>query len=253
MITAEEKERYSRQLLIPEWGEEAQEKLKVAKVLIIGAGGLGSPASLYLTAGGVGTIGIVDGDTVDRSNLQRQIIHGTGNLGQPKVESAAETLRDLNPNVEIIPIHRMVTRENIGELIEDYDFILDATDNYHTKFLINDGCVEKGKPYSHAGILGLNGQLMTYVPGKGPCYRCIFGEEPKPGEAPTAKEGGVIGPIAGIVGSFQAAEAMKYITGVGRLLTGKMLTFDLLTGRIREVPLPDANPECTACGSRRKG
>ena len=164
MITAEEKERYSRQLLIPEWGEEAQEKLKAAKVLIIGAGGLGSPASLYLTAGGVGTIGIVDGDAVDRSNLQRQILHGTGNLGQPKVESAAETLRDLNPNVEIIPIHRMVTRENIGELIEDYDFILDATDNYHTKFLINDGCVEKGKPYSHAGILGLNGQLMTYVP-----------------------------------------------------------------------------------------
>ena len=146
MITAEEKERYSRQLLIPEWGEGAQEKLKAAKVLIIGAGGLGSPASLYLTAGGVGTIGIVDGDAVDRSNLQRQILHGTGNLGQPKVESAAETLRDLNPNVEIIPIHRMVTRENIGELIEDYDFILDATDNYHTKFLINDGCVEKGKP-----------------------------------------------------------------------------------------------------------
>lgn len=247
-LTEEERERYSRQLLIPEFGEEGQEKLKHSKVLIIGAGGLGSPASMYLTAAGVGTIGIADSDVVDNSNLQRQVLHGTSDRNRLKVESAAETLRDINPHVEVIPIHTMVTAENIQELIQDYDFVVDATDNFKAKFLINDGCVAAGKAFSHGGILAFNGQLMTYVPGKGPCYRCIFGEEPKPGEAPTAKEAGVIGPVAGIIGSMQAAEAIKYLTGRGKLLTGRMVTVDALSMRIREISFPEANPDCKACG-----
>lgn len=248
-LTEEERERYSRQLLIPEFGEEGQEKLKHSKVLIIGAGGLGSPASMYLTAAGVGTIGIADSDVVDNSNLQRQILHGTSDRNRLKVESAAETLRDINPHVEIIPIHTMVTKENIQELIADYDFVVDATDNFKAKFLINDACVAAGKAFSHGGILAFSGQLMTYVPGQGPCYRCIFGEEPKPGEAPTAKEAGVIGPVAGIIGAMQAAEAIKYLTGRGKLLTGRMVTVDALTMSIREISLPEANPDCKACGN----
>lgn len=247
-LTEEERERYSRQLLIPEFGEEGQERLKRSKVLIIGAGGLGSPASMYLTAAGVGTIGIADSDVVDNSNLQRQILHGTSDRNRLKVESAAETLRDINPHVEVIPIHTMVTEENIQELIADYDFVVDATDNFKAKFLINDGCVAAGKAFSHGGILAFSGQLMTYVPGQGPCYRCIFGDEPKPGEAPTAKEAGVIGPVAGIIGSMQAAEAIKYLTGRGKLLTGRMVTVDAFTMRIREISLPEANPDCKACG-----
>lgn len=251
-LTEEERERYSRQLLIPEFGETGQEKLKQSKVLVIGAGGLGSPASMYLAAAGVGTIGIADSDVVDNSNLQRQILHGTSDRNRLKVESAAETLRDINSHVEVIPIHTMVTAENIQELIADYDFVLDATDNYKAKFLINDGCVAAGKAYSHGGILAFSGQLMTYVPGQGPCYRCIFGEEPKPGEAPTAKEAGVIGPVAGIIGSMQAAEAIKYLIGKGRLLTGRMVTVDAFTMRIREIPLPEANPDCKACGCHKE-
>lgn len=251
-LTEEERERYSRQLLIPEFGEMGQEKLKQSKVLVIGAGGLGSPTSMYLAAAGVGTIGIADSDVVDNSNLQRQILHGTSDRNRLKVESAAETLRDINPHVEVIPIHTMVTAENIQELIADYDFVLDATDNYKAKFLINDGCVAAGKAYSHGGILAFSGQLMTYVPGQGPCYRCIFGEEPKPGEAPTAKEAGVIGPVAGIIGSMQAAEAIKYLIGKGKLLTGRMVTVDAFTMRIREIPLLEANPDCKACGCHKE-
>lgn len=246
-FTEEQLERYARHIILKEVGVEGQERLADAKVLIIGTGGLGSPVAMYLTAAGVGTIGIADADEVDLSNLQRQIIHSTANIGKAKVESAAERMAELNPDVKVVPYQMYVTAENIMDLIAGYDFIIDATDNFQAKFLINDACVLAKKPFSHAGISSLQGQLMTYVPGEGPCYRCVFKNPPPKGAVPTGRQAGVIGAVAGTIGSLQATEAIKYILGQGELLTGRLLTYDALKMEFRTVKLPK-DEDCAVCG-----
>ena len=247
-FTDDQLERYSRHLILKEIGVRGQKKLLAARVLVIGAGGLGSPAAMYLAAAGVGTIGIVDDDVVDLSNLQRQIIHGTGNVGMPKVESAAETVTSINPDVTVKPYRIRVSAGNIAELIAGYDVIVDAADNFSTKFLINDACVLAGKPYIYGGALRFEGQLMTYVPGRGPCYRCIFRDMPAAGEVPSCKEAGVLGAVVGVIGSMQAVEAVKLILGVGKPLTARLMTFDALAMTCRAVPLPEREPDCPVCG-----
>ena len=244
----EQLERYSRHMILKEIGVKGQRKLMDAKVLIIGAGGLGSPAALYLAAAGIGTIGIVDADVVDLSNLQRQVIHTTKDLGKEKVQSARETMEDINPDVKVVAYHEYVTSENILSLVEKYDFILDGTDNFPAKFLINDACVMAKKPYCHAGIIRFKGQLMTIIPGEGPCYRCVFKDPPPADAVPTCKQAGVIGAMAGVIGCLQALEAIKYITGTGELLVGNLLTFDALKMEFRKVRLPKRDCNCAVCG-----
>ena len=217
-------------------------------MLIIGAGGLGAPAAMYLAAAGVGTIGIVDADVFDLSNLQRQIIHATDDVGKPKVLSAKETMNRMNPDVTVNTYHEFVSSDNILDLIRDYDFIIDGTDNFPAKFLINDACVMAGKPFSHAGTIRFKGQLMTYVPGQGPCYRCVFKNPPPKDAVPTCKQAGVIGAMGGVIGSLQAMEAVKYITGVGELLTGQLLTFDAIKMNFHKIKLPTADGNCAVCG-----
>ncbi|MGN1346786.1 MAG: HesA/MoeB/ThiF family protein [Eubacteriales bacterium] len=247
-FTNEQLERYSRHIILKEIGVKGQKKLLNSKVLIIGAGGLGAPAAMYLAAAGVGTIGIADADEVDLSNLQRQIIHSTEDVGKPKVLSAKETINKMNPDVTVNPYHEFVAADNILDLIADYDFIIDGTDNFPAKFLINDACVMAKKPFSHAGIIRFKGQLMTYVPGQGPCYRCVFENPPPKDAVPTCKQAGVIGAMGGVIGSLQAMEAVKYITGVGELLTGSLLTFDATTMTFRKIKIPKQNPHCAVCG-----
>ena len=247
-FTNEQLERYSRHLILKEVGVRGQRRLNQAKVLIIGAGGLGAPAAMYLAAAGVGTIGIADGDRVELSNLQRQIIHSTGDVGKAKVDSARETIEGMNPDVRVRTYPIRVTAENVLELIGEYDFVIEATDNFPAKFLINDACVLGKKPFVHGGILRFTGQLMTYVPGKGPCYRCVF-EAPPPAHAvPSCREAGVLGVMAGVIGTLQAMEAIKYLLDLGELLTGSLLTFDGLTMTFRKVPILQGNPECPVCG-----
>lgn len=246
-FTNEQLERYSRHIILKEVGAKGQKKLLNAKVLIIGAGGLGSPVALYLAAAGVGTIGIADADDVDLSNLQRQVIHTTKDVGTPKVESAKKTMEEINPDVKVITYHTFVTSENILDLIKDYDFIIDGTDNFPAKFLINDACVMAKKPFSHAGIIRFQGQLMTYVPGKGPCYRCVFRNPPPKDAVPTCKQAGVIGAMGGVIGSLQAMEAIKYIIGKGDLLTGRLLTYDALKMEFHTIKLPKDH-HCAICG-----
>lgn len=247
-FTNEQLERYSRHIILKEVGAKGQKKLLDAKVLIIGAGGLGAPAAMYLTAAGVGTIGIADADEVDLSNLQRQIIHSTEDVGKAKVKSAKETMNLLNPDVTVNTYRTFVTSENIPDLVKDYDFIIDGTDNFPAKFLINDACVMAKKPFSHAGIIRFKGQLMTYVPGEGPCYRCVFRNPPPKDAVPTCRQAGVIGAMGGVIGSLQAMEAIKYILGVGELLTGYLLTYDALKMEFRKVKLPKHVPDCPVCG-----
>lgn len=247
-FTNEQLERYSRHIILKEVGVKGQKKLLNAKVLIIGAGGLGAPAALYLAAAGVGTIGIVDADVVDLSNLQRQVIHSTKDLGKQKVLSAKETMEDINPDVKVVTYHEFVTSDNVLQLIEDYDFILDGTDNFPAKFLINDACVMAKKPFSHAGIIRFKGQLMTVVPGEGPCYRCVFKEPPPKDAVPTCKQAGVIGAMAGVIGCLQALEAIKFITGAGDLLVGSLLTFDALKMDFHKIKLPKRDVNCAICG-----
>ena len=247
MLSDEQLERYSRHIILKEVGVKGQKKLLGAKVLIIGAGGLGAPAALYLAAAGVGTIGIVDADEVDLSNLQRQVIHTTPDIGKPKVESAAETMEAINPDITVNTYQEFVDSTNIRELIDGYDFVIDGVDNFPTKFLINDACVMAGKPFVHAGIIRFKGQLMTYVPGEGPCYRCVFKTMPPKDAVPTCKQAGVIGAIAGVIGCLEALEAIKYICGIGQLLTGKLLTYDALVGEFHTVKLPPADPNCAVC------
>ncbi len=244
----EQLERYSRHIILKEVGVKGQKKLLNAKVLIIGAGGLGAPCAMYLAAAGVGTIGIADADEVDLSNLQRQIIHATEDVGKPKVQSAKETINKMNPDVTVNTYHEFVSSENILKIIKDYDFIIDGTDNFPAKFLINDACVMAKKPFCHAGIIRFQGQLMTYVPGQGPCYRCVFKEPPPKDAVPTCKQAGVIGAMGGIIGSLQAMEAVKYITGTGELLTGYLLTFNALKMEFRKIKLPKPNGKCAVCG-----
>ena len=246
-FTNEQFERYSRHIILQEVGVKGQKKLLNASVLIIGAGGLGAPAALYLAAAGVGTIGIVDADEVDLSNLQRQVIHTTNDVGKAKVKSAAETMEAINPDVTVKTYRTFVDSTNIMDLIKDYDFIIDGTDNFPAKFLINDACVMAGKPFSHAGIIRFKGQLMTYVPGEGPCYRCVFKNPPPKDAVPTCKQAGVIGAMGGVIGSLQAMEAIKYIIGKGELLTGKLLTYDALKMEFHTIKLPKDH-HCAVCG-----
>ncbi|MCX4320047.1 MAG: HesA/MoeB/ThiF family protein, partial [Lachnospiraceae bacterium] len=247
-MTEEQRMRYARHIALKEVGEEGQERLLRGKVLLIGAGGLGSSAAMYLAAAGVGTIGIADGDTVEFSNLQRQIIHGTGDIGREKTESAKEKIHAINPEVTVRTYSMPVTEENICELILAYDFVIDATDNFPSKFLINDACVLGEKPFSHGGILGFGGQTMTYVPGKGPCYRCIFKNPPPKESVVTCKEVGIIGAMCGVIGSLQAMEAIKYFTGAGELLTGKLLSFNALKMEFHTAKFPKRDDSCPVCG-----
>lgn len=246
-FSEEQIERYSRNILLKDVGVEGQRKLLAAKVLIIGAGGLGSPVALYLAAAGVGTIGIVDGDVVDLSNLQRQILHFTHDVGRPKAVSAREKLNMLNPDVNVISHEDIVHSGNIASIISDYDFIIDGTDNFAAKFLINDACVINKKPYSHCGILRFYGQTITYIPGS-TCYRCIFNAPPPKGIIPACGEAGILGAVAGILGTMQAAEALKYILGIGDLLTGNLLTVDVLSMEMRKVRI-NPRDDCPVCGS----
>ncbi len=241
----EQLERYSRHIVIKEIGIKGQKKLFNSKVLIIGAGGLGSPAALYLAAAGTGTLGIADPDIVELSNLQRQIMHTTESIGKPKAESAKRAVTAINPGINV-NIHKVFAdKDNIKEIIKDYDFIIDATDNFASKFLINDICVKEGKAFSHAGVVRFQGQLFTYVPGA-PCYRCFFKEPPPEGAVKNGSEAGIIGAVCGITGSLQAMEAVKYITGTGKLLTGKFLIFDSLTMQFRTVKFKK-DKDCKIC------
>jgi molybdopterin/thiamine biosynthesis adenylyltransferase len=247
-FTNKQLERYSRHIILSEVGVQGQKKLLRARVLIIGAGGLGAPAALYLAAAGVGVVGIADADVVDLSNLQRQVIHTTPDVGKTKVQSARETMEAINPDITVLTHRTFVSADNIMELIADYDFILDGTDNFPAKFLINDACVLAGKPFSHAGIIRFKGQLMTYVPGQGPCYRCVFKEPPPPDAVPTCRQAGVIGAMGGVIGSLQAMEAVKFLIGRGDLLTGALLTYDALRMDFRKIKLPRRD-SCAVCGA----
>jgi molybdopterin/thiamine biosynthesis adenylyltransferase/rhodanese-related sulfurtransferase len=246
-FTADQLTRYSRHFLLPEVGEAGQAKLLDAKVLLIGAGGLGSPAAYYLAAAGVGTLGIVDMDVVDVSNLQRQILHNNERVGMAKVESARQTLTALNPDVKVIGHQARVSSANIMELIRDYDVIVDGCDNFPTRYLVNDACVMVGKPNVHGSIFQFEGQATVFAPHQGPCYRCLFPEPPPPGAAPSCQEAGVLGVLPGLVGCVQALETMKLILGVGRPLIGRMVYFDTLSMELRIHKLRK-DPNCPVCG-----
>jgi sulfur-carrier protein adenylyltransferase/sulfurtransferase len=239
--------RYSRHLLLPEVGMAGQRKLKSARVLTIGAGGLGSPLSLYLAAAGVGTIGIVDFDVVDLTNLQRQIVHGTSTLGRPKLESAAARLQDVNPNVSVERHETRLTAANALEIIRDYDIVVDGSDNFPTRYLVNDACVLLNKPNVYGSIFRFEGQASVFYAAEGPCYRCLYSEPPPPGLVPSCAEGGVLGVLPGIVGSIQALETIKWIIGAGDSLVGRLLLFDALKLRFRELQLRK-DPACPICG-----
>ena len=245
-FTEEQIQRYSRHILLQGVGGTGQQKLLDAKVLIIGAGGLGSPIGYYLAAAGVGTLGIADGDTVDLSNLQRQILHSTTDVDRPKVDSARETLEALNPDVEVITYPNRLGEDTILDVISRYDFIVEGTDNFPTKFLVNDACVFAEKPFSQGGILRFHGQSMTHVPGNA-CYRCVYETAPPKDAVPSCSEAGVFGAVAGMLGTIQAAETIKYITGVGEPLVNKLLFFDALSMEFRQVSV-NRNPECPVCG-----
>ncbi len=240
--------RYSRHLLLPEVGVAGQRKLKAARVLTVGAGGLGSPLSLYLAAAGVGTIGIVDFDLVDLTNLQRQIGHGTSTLGRPKLDSAEERLTDLNPNVKIERHETRLTSQNAMEILREYDIVVDGTDNFPTRYLVNDACVLLGKPNVYGSIFRFEGQASLFYAEQGPCYRCLYSEPPPPGLVPSCAEGGVLGVLPGIIGSIQALETIKWIIGAGDSLVGRLLLFDALKLRFRELELRK-DPACPLCGS----
>jgi molybdopterin/thiamine biosynthesis adenylyltransferase len=243
-LSDEQRQRYARHLALPEIGEAGQEKLLRSKVLVIGAGGLGSPAAFYLTAAGVGTIGLMDGDTVDLSNLQRQILHTTASVGANKTASAQERLEALDPSIRIEPYPFRLSADNAQEILGGYDFIIDATDNFDSKFLIARTCHEAKKPWSHAGIGNFHGQTMTVLPAQTACYRCIFHED---GAPKNAIPQGPIGALPGIIGSIQAIEAIKYLLGIGTLLTDALLTFDALTMNFRKIAVR-RDPGCALCG-----
>jgi molybdopterin/thiamine biosynthesis adenylyltransferase len=247
-FTPQQIERYSRHILLQDIGVEGQQKIANGKVLVIGAGGLGSPVLLYLAAAGVGTIGVIDGDVVDLSNLQRQVIHSTSSLGMPKVLSAKKAMLKLNPDVHVIAYQQLFSADNALDLLSQYDFIIDGTDSFPVKFLINDACLMAGKPFSHGGILRFDGQTFTHLPGTA-CYRCIFHSPPPPDAVPSCSQAGVLGAIAGMLGTIQAAEALKFLTGTGELLTNRLLTFNAKAMTFRTVRL-NRNPNCPLCGQQ---
>lgn len=246
-FTEEQLERYSRHILLKDVGIEGQIKIMEGRILIIGAGGLGSPAALYMAAAGVGMIGIVDPDKVELSNLQRQVIHFTKDINIPKVLSASEKIQSINPDVTVKTYHEFARANNIREIIRDYDFVIDGTDNFAAKFLINDACVMEGIPFSHAGILRFEGQTMTIIPGESACYRCISSKPPPKNVVPSCSEAGVLGVVAGILGTIQAAEALKFLIGTGGLLTNKMLILDAQAMDFRKFRMKK-RAECVLCG-----
>jgi molybdopterin/thiamine biosynthesis adenylyltransferase/rhodanese-related sulfurtransferase len=258
-LTDAQRERYSRHILLPEVGEAGQAKLLKSKVLLLGAGGLGSPAALYLAAAGVGTLGVVDADVVDASNLQRQIIHATSRVGTPKVTSAAATIAELNPDVKVVPHEERMTSENVERLFADYEVVVDGTDNFPTRYLVNDASVFLGKPVVHGSIFRFDGQVTTFIPEKAakklglaepsPCYRCLYPEPPPPHLAPSCQEAGVLGILCGIIGTLQATEAIKILLGRGNTLAGRLLTYDSLKMKFRELRLRRAL-DCPVCGRK---
>jgi sulfur-carrier protein adenylyltransferase/sulfurtransferase len=246
-LTKDEIARYSRHLIIPEVGMEGQERLKAAKVLLVGTGGLGSPLALYLAAAGVGTIGIVDNDVVDASNLQRQIIHTTSMIGQHKLDSAEHAIKEINPNVTVVKHPTFLTSDNALEIIEPYDLVIDGTDNFPTRYLVNDACVLLGKPNVYGSIFRFEGQLSVFYAAEGPCYRCMFPEPPPPGMVPNCAEGGVLGIICGTIGSAQATEGIKLLTGIGDPMIGRLGLYDALEQRWMHVKV-NKDPDCPVCG-----
>jgi molybdopterin/thiamine biosynthesis adenylyltransferase/rhodanese-related sulfurtransferase len=247
-LTTDDLSRYARHLILPEVGMEGQQKLKAARVLCVGTGGLGSPLAFYLTAAGVGTLGLVDFDVVDASNLQRQIIHSTKDIGRKKLDSAAEKLTALNPSVKIVKHETMLTSANAMEILKDYDIVADGTDNFPTRYLVNDACVLLGKPNVYGSIFRFEGQASVFATEAGPCYRCLYPEPPPPGLVPSCAEGGVLGILPGLVGVIQATEVIKLILGKGESLIGRLLLVDALTMRFRELKLRK-NLECSVCGA----
>ncbi len=245
-FTEEQIKRYSRHIILPQIGGKGQRKLLESSVLLVGAGGLGSPAALYLAAAGVGKLGIVDFDTVDLSNLQRQILHHVHDVGRPKVDSARDTIRDINPDVQVVPHRTQLTSENILDIIKDYDVVLDGTDNFPTRYLINDACVMGEKPNVHGSIFLFEGQATTFVPGKG-CYRCLYPNPPPPGTVPSCAEAGVLGVLPGIVGTIQAIEAIKLVVGIGQPLVNRLLLFDALSMEFRTLKIR-RDKDCPMCG-----
>src|SRR5579863_3699257 len=239
--------RYSRHLIIPEVGIEGQQKLKAAKVLLVGAGGLGAPLGLYLAAAGVGRIGIVDFDVVDLSNLQRQVIHGTGDVGRKKLDSAADRMREINPHVAVVKHEVALSSDNALDILKDYDIVVDGTDNFPTRYLVNDACVLLGKPNVYGSIFRFEGQATVFAYEDGPCYRCLYPEPPPPGLVPSCAEGGVLGILLGTIGRIQATETVKLILGIGEPLVGRLLLYDALGMKFRELKLR-RNPECPVCG-----
>ncbi len=245
-FTDEQIDRYSRHIILPEVGGKGQKKLLESKVFLVGAGGLGSPAAFYLAAAGIGKIGIADNDNVDFSNLQRQILHSTKDVNYPKAQSAKETIEDLNPDVEVVPYTDRLNSENIIDIIKYYDVILDGSDNFPTRYLVNDACVMLGKPLSHGAIFRFDGQATTIMPGEGPCYRCLYETPPPPDLVPSCQEAGVLGVIAGTIGVIQATEVIKLILGKGELLNGKLLLYDSLGMNFRKLNIR-RNPDCPIC------
>ncbi|WP_437282764.1 molybdopterin-synthase adenylyltransferase MoeB [Sorangium sp. So ce375] len=246
-LTDAQRDRYSRHLLLPEVGEAGQAKLLASKVLLLGAGGLGSPAALYLAAAGVGTLGLVDADVVDNSNLQRQILHATSRVGMPKVDSAETAIRDLNPDVKVVKFQERVDSGNVDRIFDQFDIIVDGCDNFPTRYLVNDASVFKKKPVVHGSIFRFEGQVTTFMPGVGPCYRCLYPEPPPPHLAPSCQEAGVLGILPGLVGMIQATEAVKLILGKGTPLIGRLLTYDSLRMKFGELKLR-RDKNCPACG-----
>ncbi|HXL35065.1 MAG TPA: molybdopterin-synthase adenylyltransferase MoeB [Gemmatimonadales bacterium] len=247
-LSHEEILRYSRHLILPDVGVEGQQKLKAARVLLVGAGGLGSPAALYLAAAGVGTLGLVDFDVVDKTNLQRQILHGTSTVGLSKLESASARIHDLNPNVRVETFETRLTSENALDIIREFDIVADGTDNFPTRYLVNDACVLLDKPNVYGSIFRFEGQASVFYARRGPCYRCLYAEPPPPGLVPSCAEGGVLGVLPGIIGSIQAMETIKLILGAGEPLIGRLVLFDALRLEFRELKL-EKDPDCPVCGS----
>jgi len=247
-LSAAERRRYARHLIIPEVGVEGQEKLKSSRVLLVGAGGLGSPVALYLAAAGVGTLGIVDPDVVDESNLQRQVLHPTTHLDMPKVDSARRTIEGINPLVKVVTFQERIDSSNADRIIPQFDVVVDGADNFPTRYLVNDACLKHDKPNVHGSVYRFEGQASLFKRGEGPCYRCLYPEPPPPGTVPSCAEAGVLGVLPGIVGMLQAVEVVKYIIGAGEPLTGRLLVYDALAATFRELKVR-ANPKCKYCAS----
>ena len=247
LLSEDDMQRYARHIILPEVGEQGQQKLLKGRVLLVGAGGLGCPTALYLAAAGIGQIGLVDADVVDKSNLQRQVLFGESDVGRPKVEAARDRLLDLNPGIEVRTHYELLTSHNVNEVMAEYDIIVNGCDNFPTRYLVNDAAVLTGKPVVDGSIFRFEGQATVYVPGEGPCYRCLYPEPPPPGEVPSCAEGGVLGVLPGTVGLMQATEVVKLVLGEGKTLTGRVLLYDAMDMKFRELKLR-RDSECPVCG-----